>query len=276
MSTEFVFSEGSLHLNAEQACIVRQPPTQNLRILASAGSGKTTTLTGRIAYLLTQDARADEIILLTFTHNAAAVMCQRLEALVGNRRILCGTFHALSQQILKREAPEALNDLYHVDELPLKALDFLMSPKGKLWTTGIRWLFIDEFQDINDTQYKFIRALHHAGSTITIVGDDAQNIYSWRGSCVDYILNFHTKFADVADHQLATNYRSTVAIVAVANSIMRHIPTLDHKELMTAAPTAKQGERPAVHFFARTSEERDWVCDAACKASGTTVMHEGF
>ena len=273
----FVFSEGSVTLNDEQARIVRQPPTQNLRILASAGSGKTTTLTARIAHLLTSaGAKPNEIILLTFTHNAAAVMSQRLTALVGPQRILCGTFHALSQQILRKEDPDALDDLYHVDELPLKALDFLKTPAGQTWIRTLKWLFIDEFQDINDTQYAFIKALHHAASTITIVGDDAQNIYSWRGSCVDYILNFHKRFADVTDFQLATNYRSTAAIVAVANSIMRYIPTLDHKELMSAASHAEQGERPAVQYFARTSEERDWVCDAAFRATGSTVILSKF
>jgi len=283
-NTRFVFPEGAVSLNDEQARIVRQPPQQNLRILASAGSGKTTTLTTRIAHLLTHASAPDtvakpgQIILLTFTHNAAAVMCQRLEALVGSQtqRLLCGTFHALSQQILRVHAPEALNDLYHVDELPLKALDFFGTPKGRAWITGIRWLFIDEFQDINETQYNFIRALHTPNTTITIVGDDAQNIYSWRGSCVDYILNFHTKFPEVADFQLSTNYRSTAAIVAVANSIMRYIPTLDHKELMTPASTTGAGERPAVAYFARTSEERDWVCDSASRAEGSTVILSKF
>ena len=276
-TNRFVFTDGSVTLNDEQARIVRQPPTQNLRILASAGSGKTTTLTARIAHLLTSaGAKPSEIILLTFTHNAAAVMSQRLEALVGPQRILCGTFHALSQQILRKEYPEALEDLYHVDELPLKALDFLKTAAGATWIQTLKWLFIDEFQDINDTQYNFIKALHHAASTITIVGDDAQNIYSWRGSCVDYILNFHKRFAEVADFQLATNYRSTAAIVAVANSIMRYIPTLDHKELMSAAPHAEQGERPAVHYFARTSEERDWVCETAFRSVGSTVILSKF
>lgn len=279
MSHRFTFSEGSVILNDEQARIVRQPPTQNLRILASAGSGKTTTLTCRIAHLLTVcGAKASEIILLTFTHNAASVMRQRLEALVGSKRILCGTFHSLSQQILKAEAPATLTDLYHVDELPLKALDFLGSTKGQTWTKGLKWLFIDEFQDINDTQYNFIRALHHSGSAVTIVGDDAQNIYTWRGSCVDYILNFHKRFPDVSDYQLTTNYRSTSAIVAVANSILRFIPSLDHKELMTASPTASPGERPAIHYFSRTSEERDWVTEAAIKAyeTGSTVILSKF
>ena len=273
----FEFSEGSLTLNDEQARIVRLPPAQNLRILASAGSGKTTTLTGRIAHLLTNcAAESTEIILLTFTHNAAAVMCQRLEALVGSSKILCGTFHALSQQILRAHNPEALTELYHVDELPLKALDFLKRAEGQAWIKGIKWLYIDEYQDINDVQQDFIRILASAGATITIVGDDAQNIYSWRGSCVDYILNFHERFPNVADFQLATNYRSTVSVVAVANSIMRHIPTLDHKELMSASPMAEQGERPAVHYFARTSEERDWVCEAAIKAGGSPVIRSKF
>jgi hypothetical protein len=277
MSHRFSFAEGALTLNDEQARIVRRPPAQNLRILASAGSGKTTTLTCRIAQLLTVfGAKPSEIILLTFTHNAASVMRQRLEALVGCQRILCGTFHSLSQQILKAQNPAALTDLYHVDELPLKALDFLTGSKGRVWTKTLKWLFIDEFQDINDTQFKFIRALHHPAAAVTIVGDDAQNIYTWRGSCVDYILNFHKRFPDVTDFQLTTNYRGTSAIVAVANSIMRYIPTLDHKELMTASPTADSGERPAVHYFARTAEERDWVTEAAVAAKGTTVILSKF
>ena len=57
MANRFVFSEGAVSLNDEQARIVRQPPAQNLRILASAGSGKTTTLTARIAHLLTTGAK---------------------------------------------------------------------------------------------------------------------------------------------------------------------------------------------------------------------------
>jgi len=277
----FVFPEATVTLNNEQAAIVRQPPFLNLRILASAGSGKTTTLTTRIAHLLTDPviaASPDQIILLTFTHNAAAVMRSRLEALVGIRRILCGTFHSLSQQILRHHNPDALTDIYHVDELPLKALDWLRTPAGRTWASSLRWIFIDEFQDINDTQYDFIRALHCAPDTtsVTIVGDDAQNIYTWRGSCVDYILNFHRRFPGVADFQLSTNYRSSGAIVAVANSIMRFIPTLPHKELMSPAPAAEQGARPEVHYFARTAEERDWVAEAAGRATGSTVILSKF
>jgi len=80
MANRFVFSEGALTLNDEQATIVRQSPTQAMRILASAGSGKTTTLTARIAHLLTHcGSKPSEILLLTFTHNAADVMKSRIQ-----------------------------------------------------------------------------------------------------------------------------------------------------------------------------------------------------
>ena len=258
----FTFAEGSVTLNAAQAAIVKSPPTQNQRILASAGSGKTTTLTARIAWLLTHGgARPEQIILLTFTHNAAAVMKERLEALVGSTPLLCGTFHALSQQLLRRVNPGSLDEVYHVDELPLKALDYLTSPAGQAWVRAtIRWIFIDEYQDINDTQHAFIKALHHT---------DAQNIYTWRGSSVDYILNFHQKFDDVVDYQLSTNYRSTPAIIAVANSVMRRIPTLPHKQMMTAPESAAlEGDpRPEVLFFSRISEECDAIAAKAIQRS---------
>ena len=269
---QFTFESSTLHLNDEQARIVQQPLDTNMRILASAGSGKTTTLTGRIAWLLQQGAKPDEIMLLTFTHNSATDMHNRLEALVGAQQILCGTFHALSQQILSKWSPTSLKDLYHVDELPLKALDFFQTPKGKKFCAKLRWIFIDEYQDINEVQDKFIKAVNMQSQSVTIVGDDAQNIYSWRGSCVDYILDFHKRFAKVVDFQLSTNYRSTVAIVAIANSVMRFIPTLPHKELMTAGPGAPVGDRPEVRFFSRTTEERDWVVEAARNATGTTVI----
>ena len=282
MDTEtetFTFAEGSVTLNEAQSAIVKSPPRQNQRILASAGSGKTTTLTARIAWLLTHtDAKPENIILLTFTHNAAAVMKERLEGLVGPSPLLCGTFHALSQQLLRRSNPGSLEEVYHVDELPLKALDYLLSPEGRAWVRAtIRWIFIDEYQDINDTQHAFIKALHHTDAAVTIVGDDAQNIYTWRGSSVDYILNFHQKFDDVVDYQLSTNYRSTPAIIAVANSVMRRIPTLPHKQMMTAPEKTQDqdaGERPEVLFYSRISEECDAIATKAIQRSqeGASVV----
>lgn len=255
---EFVFSKRIITLNQQQAQIVKYEPCTNIRILASAGSGKTTTITARIAYLIQEHKiREDSIFLTTFSRNASDTMKERIDSLIGTTRVYAGTFHALANRILKERAPEMLKDLYHVDELPHKFLEFIISEKGRAWVGRLHFLIIDEFQDINEIQYEIIKRLHHPGSYLTIVGDDAQNIYTWRGSCVDYILDFHRKFRNVMDFQLSINYRSTEAIVAVANSIMRHIPTLPHKERMTATTTG--GEKPEVRYFYRSSDERNYI-----------------
>jgi hypothetical protein len=257
-SVSIQFPLKRLNLNRQQAEIVTYEPRTNIRILASAGSGKTTTITARIAYLITQhNVREDSIFLTTFSRNASDTMKERIENLVGPTRVYAGTFHALANQVLRERDPERLKDLYHVDELPHKFLEFLMSEKGRTWVGRLYYLIIDEFQDINEVQYEIIRRLHHRGASLTIVGDDAQNIYTWRGSCVDYILDFHRKVRDVKDFQLSINYRSTEAIVAVANSIMRNIPTLPHKERMTA--TRDGGDKPEVRYFYRAADEQLYI-----------------
>jgi len=256
---EFPFKD--LTLNSQQAEIVEYDPYTNIRILASAGSGKTTTITARIAYLIqNHNVREESIFLTTFSRNASDTMKERIASLIGTEvadHVYAGTFHALASKILRDKDPDKLKDLYHVDELPHKFLEFLTSEKGRQWVGKLRFLIIDEFQDINEIQYDIIRRLHHPGAFLTIVGDDAQNIYTWRGSCVDYILDFHRKVRNVKDFQLSINYRSTEAIVAVANSIMRHIPTLPHKERMTA--TTNGGEKPEVRYFYRSADERHYI-----------------
>lgn len=252
------FPKRNISLNSQQVEIVKYEPCTNIRVLASAGSGKTTTITARIAYLIKEHRiREDSIFLTTFSRNASDTMKERIDSLIGETNVYAGTFHALASRILKERDPGRLNDIYHVDELPHKFLEFLVSERGRAWVGRLNYLIIDEFQDINEVQYEIIKRLHHPGSYITIVGDDAQNIYTWRGSCVDYILDFHRKFRSVKDFQLSINYRSTEAIVAVANSIMRHIPTLPHKERMTA--TVKGGEKPEVRYFYRSSDERNFI-----------------
>lgn len=260
-NVELTFPLKALSLNSQQAAIVHYEPCTNIRILASAGSGKTTTVTARIAYLIKHHhIREDAIFLTTFSRNASDTMKQRIEALIGPTRVYAGTFHALANRILRENAPALLKDLYHVDELPHKFLEFLLSEKGRAWVGKLHFLIIDEFQDINDVQYEIIRRLHHRTAYLTIVGDDAQNIYTWRGSCVDYILDFHRQVWNVKDFQLSINYRSTEAIVAVANSIMRRIPTLPHKERMTAASgPCDAGEKPEVRYFYRSADERLYI-----------------
>lgn len=252
------FSHGSVSLNSEQYAVVTSPLGENQRILASAGSGKTTTITARIAYLLEHyEIRPHSILLATFSRSAAHEMRERVFRLSGPKPIYCGTFHALSAQILRENDPQSLKDQPFIDELPYRLVSWLKTEKGRKWVTQFKAIIVDEFQDINKVQWELLQLLQNRYSSMSIVGDDAQNIYTWRGSSVDFILNFHTHLPRVNDYQLCRNYRSTEAIVTVANSIMRYIPTLPYKQKMVAH--AKGGNKPSVHFFFRGSDEYDWI-----------------
>jgi len=92
-------------LNAEQYAAATSPDMQNL-IIASAGTGKTSTIVGRIGYLLSQGIKPQEILLLTFTNKAAAEMVARVAEYFGNEvatKIDAGTFHAVSYRWLKKQ-----------------------------------------------------------------------------------------------------------------------------------------------------------------------------
>ena len=231
----FHFSKKSIRVNDEQAAAILRPPGVHQRILASAGSGKTTTLTARIAQLIEGfRVPADRIVLMTFSRNAANQMKSRIEALIGPTRIWAGTFHGLSRELLQQFSPESLKTLYFVDELIGMGEEWLKTGKGRAWVGKLRYVVVDEFQDINEAQWRMIERLLHPGANLIIVGDDCQNIYTWRGSHVKYILELHTKIRGLVDDQLRRNYRSRESIIRVANTVMARIPTLEGKGSMLA------------------------------------------
>jgi hypothetical protein len=259
------FSKGLVNLNEEQHKVVISPVSENQRILASAGSGKTTTITARIAYLVENyDIDPSKILLLTFSRAAAQEMIHRVNKLIGPVPMYAGTFHGISAQILRDMAPKMIADQPFIDELPYRLVKWLQTERGKKWVERFRIIIVDEFQDINDIQWELLKSFYHRWATMSIVGDDAQNIYTWRGSSVNFILNFHNNipytYSQVKDYQLCMNYRSTEAIVLIANSIMRFIPTLPFKEKMIA--NTRGGQKPEVHFFFRASDEYDWIVNS--------------
>jgi len=92
------------NLNKEQLSAATCPIGYNL-IIASAGTGKTSTIVGRIANLINHGVKPEEILLLTFTNKAAAEMVQRIAKLFGKdiaKRIMAGTFHSVSYKLLKQ------------------------------------------------------------------------------------------------------------------------------------------------------------------------------
>ena len=112
-TTTIEFPYKTLTLSDEQYRIVTSSPGEHQRILANAGSGKTTTITARIAHLITNhDVFAESILLVTFSRNAAEEMSKRIKALIGDVPIWCGTFHSLAYEVLKTYEPTLVRDLF--------------------------------------------------------------------------------------------------------------------------------------------------------------------
>ena len=83
-----------------------------------------------------------------------------------------------------------------------------------------RYILVDEYQDTNFSQYVIVRALAARFQNITVVGDDSQSIYAFRGANIQNILNFKKDYPETVDFKLEQNYRSTANIVKAANSVI--------------------------------------------------------
>ena len=85
-----------------------------------------------------------------------------------------------------------------------------------------QYVVVDEYQDTNDVQYELLKLLINENKNVTVVGDDDQSIYGWRGANIKIIRNFHRDFAPVTIVKLERNYRSTANIVKGAGSVIAH------------------------------------------------------
>ncbi|AKG05319.1 hypothetical protein AAV35_011390 [Salimicrobium jeotgali] len=93
-------------------------------------------------------------------------------------------------------------------------------------------LYVDEFQDVNTSQVLLIKNMVNNKTKLTVVGDDLQCIYNWRGSDVERIINFKEDFNDTSVHRLSSNYRSRPPIVRLANNLAERVEMKDPEKEM--------------------------------------------
>ncbi|NOY75838.1 MAG: RecQ family ATP-dependent DNA helicase [Kiritimatiellaeota bacterium] len=229
--------------NPAQSAIVAAPRDANMLVLAGPGSGKTKVVVHRCAYLLrVERVRASSILILCFNHNSSVMLRRRLRDLVGDdaRGVVVRTYHgfamALAGITLGEEIETAVADRKRFDGVIEKAIETLKGEGDLLALSpdesrsrllgSFEHILVDEYQDVDELQYELISAI--AGRTlddpesrlaITAVGDDDQNIYTFRGSSVEYIRRFKNDYvAEV--HYMVDNYRSTPAIIAASNRLI--------------------------------------------------------
>jgi DNA helicase II / ATP-dependent DNA helicase PcrA len=119
-------------------------------------------------------------------------------------------------------------------------------------------LLIDEYQDTNGSQYRIVKALASGHRNLCVVGDDDQSIYGWRGAEVEHILRFHEDWPEAKVVRLEDNYRSTSAILELANRLIR-FNKVRHDKVLRAARHG--GERPRVLQFPDENAEARSVVD---------------
>jgi len=317
-------------LNPQQLAAVTAPPGPAL-VIAGAGSGKTRTLTYRVAYLLEQGIPADRILLLTFTNKAAGEMMRRVADLLGQElpSLWGGTFHSIGARILRSHAdvlgyrrdftildrndskdliktciadagietkgthfpkPEVLNEVFSLaanthrttDDILESQYDYFSQfsaqiadlaqryPKRKRATNAMdfddllalwlkllqehadvrehyqrrfQFILVDEYQDTNKLQSDLVDLLAGRHHNVTVVGDDAQSIYAWRGANFANILEFPKRYPGAKVFKIETNYRSTPEILKVANAAIAANRNQFTKQL---APARKSGLKPAL------------------------------
>ncbi len=283
-----------------------------LRVIAGPGTGKTTTLTARVEYLLDHGVRPERILLLTFTRRSARDIVNRVHSIrVGDRaqRVAGGTFHSVAHRTLRHHhaavgLPEGFGVLDHGDAADLMDLvrsdlglisgerrlprkSTLASLYSRSVNTGVPlrdvmaeitpwcadrfedvamvfsafvarkrslglldfddlllfWrviaqhdvlgkqlggaydhILVDEFQDVNLLQLEVLTGLRRHDPRVTLVGDDAQAIYGFRGASPAYLLHADRYFDDLTTITLEVNYRSSAAILNVANALAADAP----------------------------------------------------
>jgi DNA helicase-2/ATP-dependent DNA helicase PcrA len=96
-----------------------------------------------------------------------------------------------------------------------------------------KFILVDEFQDTNVAQYRIVKMLSEGHGNITIVGDDAQSIYRWRGAEIENILRFEADFPECKVFKLEQNYRSTKKILSLADEVIKNNKRQIPKTLFT-------------------------------------------
>ena len=147
----------------------------------------------------------------------------------------------------------AESDSLDFDDLIVRTIDLLERDETtrEKYQRKFEYVLVDEYQDVNPAQYRLVALLAAHHGNITVVGDDDQSIYSWRGSDYRMILRFEEDFPGAKIFTLEENYRSTQRILDAANALVENNKTRAAKKLYTR----RDGGEPIT--FTPPQTERD-------------------
>lgn len=139
--------------------------------------------------------------------------------------------------------------------LPVKVLTEDAEQRAR-WQGRVRHLLVDEYQDTNEAQYALMRLLMDKFGALTVVGDDDQSIYSWRGARPDGLITLKDDYPNLRVIKLEQNYRSSQRILRAANAVISHNPHLFEKKLWSDLGI---GDEICISVCRHGLDEADWV-----------------
>ena len=146
--------------------------------------------------------------------------------------------------------------LVDFNDLMIQLCQLLGTKKINTFLEGIKYVFFDEYQDINPVQ-NYILKCFSTHSNIMAVGDDAQAIYAFRGSSIKYIWDFENQFTDVSTYYLETNYRSTPSIVNFFQDTINHNTKQFKKNVKSNM--VNSGLKPLIVCHNNQHNQYEWV-----------------
>jgi DNA helicase-2/ATP-dependent DNA helicase PcrA len=181
------------------------------------------------------------------------------------------------------------NYFFDFDQIISELIDSLKGKSDILEETRNRfkYLVVDEYQDVDDRQEELIRLLSDNGKRIkvTAVGDDDQAIYGWRGARIQNILDFKENYPDVEEVKLLYNFRSSHAIVEIANKAIRKISSKNRivKDMMAKhwdenhtklKETMTENGDIQMRTFDEDVAEAEWIADRIKQLHGTIIREK--
>lgn len=209
-------------LSDSQLKIIEDEKSTYIVTAAGPGSGKTMVLVHKLAsLLLLEDVKPEQLLMITFSRSAATEFKKRLIELIGETAFYVDikTFHSFCFDLLGK-----VGTLEKSDGIIKEATEMIKRGEVEPGKITKSVLVIDEAQDMDGDEYEFVRTLIGANETMRViaVGDDDQNIYSFRGSDSKYFRNFLEDF-NTTFYELDENYRSVPEIVSFSNAFVSSI-----------------------------------------------------
>ncbi len=130
------------------------------------------------------------------------------------------------------------------------------------WQKRLMYIMIDEFQDIDEPQYKLMKVLSDYHKNLFVVGDPDQTIYTWRGADIRYLLEFDKKFKGCKTIMMNENYRSVKEIIDVANSLIEKNRFREEKNLVSLRGN---GQKTRMYFADNSDDEAHYIVSEIIK-----------